>query len=80
MSKNYKNVSGVELSEWPEDADEPAEQRHCKLEEMYFESYNGDVVIRFVDRETERAFNLSIPVKADENWNGFVSSLPRWDV
>jgi hypothetical protein len=79
MGRNYKKVAGVELGEWPEDAEEPAEQRHCKLEEMYYEPYSGDLVVRFIDRDTNRTFDLSIPVKADENWNDFADSLPRWD-
>ena len=80
MVANYDNVSGVEMSEWPEDSDEPDEQRHCKLEEMYFEDYNGELVIRFVDRDTNKTFDLSIPLKADKKWNDFADSLPRWNL
>lgn len=80
MVESYENVSGVEMSEWPEDSDEPDEQRHCKLEELYYEPYSGDLVIRFVDRDSERTFDVSIPIKADPNWNEFADSLPRWDV
>jgi len=80
MTGNYENVSGVELAEWPDEDDEPAEQRHCELEELYFEPYNGELVVRFVDRRTKRTFDLSIPVKADPNWNEFADSLPRWNL
>lgn len=80
MTKNYKNVAGVEVSEWPEDSDKPDEQRHCKLEELYYESYSGDLVIRFEDRDTGRTFDVSTPIKADPNWNEFADSLPRWDL
>ena len=81
MTANYDNVAGAELAEWDarDESDEPSEQRHCKVEELYYESYNGEIVIRFEDRDTGRFFDLSIPVKADDNWNDFADSLPRWN-
>lgn len=80
MTGNYDNVSGVEVAEFKEDESEPAEQRHCKLHEMYFETSTGELAVMFEDRDTGRYFSLSIPVKAISDWNEFVNSLPLWDV
>ena len=79
MTGNYDNVAGVELAEWEDGADDPTEQRHCKLDEMYHDEYRGDLVVRFEDRDTGRYFDLTIPIKADPDWNDLVGSLPVWE-
>jgi len=79
MVGNYDVNATVEFSEWlPEDA-EPNEQFICNLEEFYFEPSNGDVVLTFKDRATDRFFDVSVSVKAVEEWNEFVNGLPEID-
>lgn len=82
MTGNYTRVAGVEVAEWDDDEDnhDPVAQRHCTLEEMYYETATGDLVITFEDRDTGRFFDLTIPIKADPDWNELVKSLPTWDV
>jgi hypothetical protein len=79
MVSNYDNVAGVEVAEFTDESDEPVEQRHCKIEEFYFEKYSGDLVLTFSDRDTGRFFSVSIPIKPNKDWNDFADSLPRWE-
>jgi len=81
MPEVYDNVAGVEVAEWDDDEDnhDPVEQRHCRLEEMYYEECRGNLVITFEDRDTCRFFDVTIPIKADPDWNDFANSLPTWE-
>jgi len=82
MSENYNRRMHVSMTEWTDEStpENPDEHRDCLLEECYFDSHSGDLVIRFYDRDTDRSFDLSIPVKPIEKWNKFVESLPQWDL
>lgn len=78
MVKNYDINAGVEFSEWT-GGEEPENQYRSKLEECYYDPHTGDLVITFTDRDSDRFFDLSVPVKAVSEWNEFADSLPRWD-
>jgi len=76
MVGNYDVNATVELSEWLPEYEDPNDQFICNLEELYFDPRNGDIVLTFEDRATERFFDVSVSVKAVEEWNDFVRGLP----
>lgn len=76
---NYDNIRGVGYTHWEGDDDTPAEEtREIVVEEFYYDEYSGELHLSFV-REDDLEV-LAIPVKASEDWNEFVESLPTWDV
>jgi len=80
MSGNYSNVDGVELTTWgPEsDPENPEREINGKIEEMYFDY--GNLYVNVTHEDGETVTTLEIPIKARVSWNGFVESLPTWDL
>lgn len=77
MVGNYDVDAKVEMAVWePGDDPDPDEQYICTLEELYFGPANGELVLTFEDRDTQKFFDVSVSVKAVEEWNDFVNGLP----
>lgn len=74
---NYERVSGVSYSRYVDDEQDPVTNQHdAKVEEMYF--HDGKVVIRATTDDGH--IGIGIPILPREDWDGFVDSLPQWDL
>lgn len=75
----YGNVSGARVAEWDYEADEPHPDYLAKVDEMYYDAMVGEIIIRMDAEGAESVIDVSIPVKATQDWNEFVDTLPSWE-
>lgn len=75
---NYERIHGVGYRRFEGEESEPTtEQRDAKVEEMYYDSYSGELDVRV---ETDDGFIcITIPVLHTGKWDEFVESLPVGD-
>ena len=73
---NYERIKGAQYSRWLGEEEHPvAEDDATEIEEMYREG--GRLIIRA--DTSDGLVDLAIPITAEESWNEFVDSLPKFE-
>jgi hypothetical protein len=76
---NYDRVKGVRVSYYDSDSEGPDpdwEENAAEVEELYPDA-KGDLCLSV--NTGEGTFFIDVPIRACDDWNEFVESLPEWD-